>query len=211
MDGTLSVPERPMALDRPDDEFEAGDAPPEPYLPPGGDVSAARAELAEPRTREEYYEALRAADGGSGDGGATGGGSGDGHPGTADSRTDDSGWDAVDAADRPSPEAIRVSPERTTHILDGDGTGGGHRHGTGNPGKTEFPASWDDKKIINALLDVARRPDRPPKHQEWNDHCVARGTRDDVEVVVVIARDGQIWSGWPTPDSPGVVKNPKEP
>jgi hypothetical protein len=187
-----------MALDRPDDEFEAGDARPEQHLPPGGDVPAGRAGPAEPRTREEYYEALRAADGGQE---------------TADSGTDHSGWDAVDAADRPSVEAIRVSPERNTHILDGDGTegGGGHRHGVGKPGKTEFPAAWDDKKIIGALLDVARRPDQPPKHQEWNDRWVARGTRDDVEVAVVIARDGQIWSGWPTPGSPGVVKNPKEP
>jgi len=195
-----------MALDRPDDEFEAADARPEQNLPPSGDVPTARAEFAEPRTREEYYEALRTADAGSADAGSA-----DGHRETADSRTGHSGWDAIDAADRPSVETIRVSPERTTHILDGEPGGGGHRYGTGNPGKTEFPASWDDEQIINTLLDVAHRPDQPPKHQVWNDRWVARGTRDDVEVVVVIARDGQIWSGWPTPGSPGVVKNPKEP
>ena len=125
---------------------------------------------------------------------------------------DRSGWDSVDASDRPKAEDIHVSPERTTHILDGDADGsGGHRHGTGIPGKTEFPANWDDKKIIDTVVDVARRPDLPPKHQQWNDHWVTRGTRDDVEVVAVVARDGRIWTSWPTPDSPGVVKNPKEP
>ena len=56
-----------MALDRPDDDFEAGEARLEQNLRnggSGGDVPAARSEPAEPRTHEEYYEALRAADGG---------------------------------------------------------------------------------------------------------------------------------------------------
>jgi len=56
-----------MALDRPDDDFGVGDARPERHFRscgPGGDVPAARSEPAEPRTREECYEALRAADGG---------------------------------------------------------------------------------------------------------------------------------------------------
>src|SRR5436305_4284764 len=186
-----------MALDRPDDDDFGR---PERQVP-DGDVPGKRPEPAESRSREEYYEALRAAaDGGTADGG---GGAGE---------TDRSGWDSVDAEDRPKTEDIHVSPERTTHILDGEpGGGGGHRHGTGIPGKTEFPASWDDKKIIDTVADVARRPDLPPQHQESNDHWVVRGTRDDVEVVAVVARDGQIWTSWPTPDSPGVVKNPKEP
>jgi hypothetical protein len=192
-----------MALDRPDDDFEAGDARLEQHLrncESGGDKPAAPAERVEVRTRQEYYEALRSADSESADDGPA-----------ADTRTDHSGWDSVDAENRPPLDAIHVSPERTTHILDGDpGGGGGHRHGAGNPGKTEFPASWDDKKIIDALLDVARRPDQPPGHQEWNGRWVARGTRDDVEIAVVIAPDGRIWSGWPTPGGPGVVKNPKE-
>jgi hypothetical protein len=107
-------------------------------------------------------------------------------------------------------DALRISPERKSHILDGDQRGGGHRHGVGNPGKTEFPASWDDERIVEAIQDVARRPDQPPRHQEWNDRWVTRGTHDDVGIVVVIARDGLIWTSWPTPDSPGVVKNPEE-
>lgn len=123
-----------------------------------------------------------------------------------------SGWDSVDAPDRPPLDALRVSPERRTHILDGDAdsNGGGHRHGTGRPGKTEFPATWDDEKIIASVLDVARRPDKPPVRQDWNNRWVTRGTRGDVEIVVVTLRDGPIWTAWPLPGSPGVVKNPKE-
>jgi hypothetical protein len=225
------MPEYLMALDRPDDDFEAGEARLEQHLRsrgPDGDVPAARPEPAQPaesRTREEYYEALRAADGGPGDdepadnepadnepaGDRPGDDRSADDPHVADSRTGHSGWDAIDDANRPALDALRVSPERRSHVLDGDADGGGgHRHGIGNPGKTEFPASWSDEKIIDSLLDVARRPDHPPRHQEWNDRWVARGARDDVEVVVVIARDGRIWSGWPTPGGPGVVKNPKE-
>ena len=164
---------------------------------PGSDGAAARTEPAESRSRAEYYETLRAAVNGSDQTDA------------ADTRTERSGWDAMAAENRPDLDALRVTPERLTHILDGDATGGGHRPGTGKPGKTEFPADWDDKKIIDALLDVARRPDQAPGHQEWNDRWVARGPRDDVEVVVVMARDGRIWSGWPLPGGAGVVKNPE--
>ena len=44
-----------------------------------------------------------------------------------------------------------VSPSRRHHILDGEvrpnGTyGGGHRAGTGYPGKSEFPARWSDDR-----------------------------------------------------------------
>jgi hypothetical protein len=123
-----------MALDRPDDDFDDFDRPERQV--PGGDVPARRPEPPESRSREEYYEALRVA--------------------SADTAADDggeavdaerSGWDSVDAEDRPKTRDIHVTPERTTHILDGEpGGGGGHRHGTGIPGKTEFPASWDDKK-----------------------------------------------------------------
>ena len=70
-----------MALDRPDDDFEAGEARLEQHLRSrgsGGDVAAARSEPAEPRTRAEYYETLRAADGASGAGASDDGGPGDG-------------------------------------------------------------------------------------------------------------------------------------
>jgi len=92
-----------MAIDRPDDDFEAGEARLEQHLRngglrnggPDGDLPAARSEPAEPRTREEYYEALRAADGGSSDSSSADGRAADGSSGeesrVADSRSDHSG------------------------------------------------------------------------------------------------------------------------
>ena len=191
-----------MALDRPDDDFEACEARLEQHLRncgASGETPAVRSEPAESRTREEYYEALRAADDNLAE---------DAH--AADSRTDHSSWDTVDAANRPPVEAIRVSPERTTHILDGEPGGGGHRHGIGKPEKTEFPASWDDKKIMNNVVDVAQRPDAPPVLQHWNNRWVCSGTRDSVEVSVIVLRSGEVWTAWPEEGSPGVVRNPKK-
>lgn len=193
-----------MALDRPYEDG-ASDALPERRADrdrPAADAARARAALAEPRTRAECNEALRAADGGSGHDGE--------NRRPAGSETDLSGWDAADGTpDRPPWDGFRVTPERATHILDGDADGGGgHRHGTGRPGKTEFPASWDDTKITDTVLDVARRPDRPPVHQHWNDRWLCVGTRDSVEVSVVVLRGGEVWTAWPEEGSPGVVRNP---
>lgn len=196
-----------MVFDRASEDADGpGEARPEPHLHhgrTGGDAHAANAEPAESRSRAEYYEALRAADSGSDQGS-------DSPPEAVDAQEDKSGWDAVDAEKRPPLDALRASSERTKHILDGDDTGGGHRHGTGNPGETEFPASWSDKKVIDTILDVAHRPDEPPIYQDWNKRWLARGTREEITTMVVIAGDGQIWTGWPRPGGPGVVKNPKE-
>jgi hypothetical protein len=159
----------------------------------GADAGAVLAGPADARSRTEYYEVLRATVNGT----------------DQARRPERSGWDTIDIEKRPDLDALHVTPERQTHILDGDSTGGGHRHGTGKPGKTEFPATWGDAKVIDTLLDVARRPDQTPEHQEWNGRWVARGTRDDVEVVAVIAPDGRIWSAWPLPGGAGVVKNPE--
>jgi Bacterial EndoU nuclease len=179
MVGIRNVSAAVMALDRPDDDF----ARPERQVA-HGDVPAARSEPVESRSRAEYYEVLRAAD------------------------VDRSGWDSVDAADRPPAEDINVSAERITHILDGDKTGGGHRHGVGKPGKTEFPASWDDERVIANVLDVARRPDKPPTHQDW-DTWLCTGTRDAVNVWAVVERSGDILTGWSEEGGPGVVRNPR--
>jgi hypothetical protein len=207
-----------MALDRYDDGPDGRhDGQPEQrhrrHDGSAGDVPAERPEPAAPaesRTRAEYYEVLRAADGQP----ASDRDHDDAAPADApaDARQDRSGWDAVDPAKRPPLDALRVTPERSAHILDGEANGqGGHRHGTGHPGKTEFPASWDDTKVMDNVLDVGRRPDQPPIYQTWNDRWLARGTRDEVEVVVVVAGDGRIWSGWPRPGGPGVVSNPRRP
>jgi hypothetical protein len=220
-----------MASDRYDDGADGPrDVQPEQHRRPGGSAGDAAADRAEPaglpesRSRAECYAALRAADGQPEDrragqpadgraGQEAHGRAADGREGQAgDARPDRSGWDAVEPGKRPPLDALRVTPERVTHILDGDQDGrGGHRHGTGNPGKTEFPASWDDQKIMDNVRDVARRPEQPPIYQSWNGRWLARGTRDDVEVVVVVAGDGRIWSGWPRAGGPGVVTNPRRP
>lgn len=159
---------------------------------------------AEVRSRAEYYEVLRAQDQQ-----LTGSDRTEAASSTTRTR---SAWniEAVeDHPDRPSLDSLRTTPERTKHILDGDSWGGGHRHGTARPGKTEFPAGWDDGKIIGNVRDVARAPDDPPVFQpnhRWRLH----GQRDDVGINVVVLPDGRIWSAWPDADSPGVVKNPKE-
>jgi len=187
-----------MALDRPDDDFDR----PERELPadrPGGDVPAPRSEPVESRSRAEYYEVLRAASDGE-----------TAHDGRRAADADRSGWDSVDAEDRPKAEDIHVTPERTTHILDGDANGGGgHRHGVGKPGKTEFPASWADERVIANVLDVPRRPDKPPIHQDWNNTWLCTGTRDAVDVWAVVERSGGILTGWPGEGGPGVVRNPR--
>ena len=211
-----------MAFDRYDDGVDGpGEAKPEQRFRGGGqdaDAAVGRTQLAEPRTRQEVYEALRAADGrpvqGSDNQRAPAEARTDAPDARtdapADPRTDRSGWDAIDAEERPPPDAFRVSSERTVHILDGNSTGGGHRHGVGSPEKTEFPAIWDDKKIMGNVLDVARRPDSPPVLQHRNDRWVCTGTRESVEVSVVVLRSGEVWTAWPEEGSPGVHRNPRK-
>ena len=192
-----------MALDGPNGSGTC-DGRPERSLRLGGpdaDTAGARAEPAEPRTRAEYYEALRPAHGEAA--------RGDEKP--ADRQVGRSGWDATAEDDRPPRDGFRVSAERTRHILDGDpGGGGGHRSGTGKPGKTEFPASWDDGKIMSHVLDVARHPDSPPVHQHRNDRWLCSGTHERVEVSVVVLRSGEVWTAWPEEGGPGVVRNPRK-
>ena len=200
----LCTPERLVTLDRPGDEGDVPhEAQPDRLRHPGSapKVEPGRPEPAEARSRAEYYEALRVADG---------------RPEQvrdpdqpATQQTGQSGWDTIETGNRPSLDALRVTPERAEHILDGEPEGGGgHRRGIGSPGKTEFPAGWDDQKIIDHTLDVARRPDSSPVHQDWNDRWLCVGTRDGVEVSVVVLRSGEIWTAWPEEGGPGVVRNP---
>jgi hypothetical protein len=213
-----------MALDNYDDGVDGAK-----HLRGGGPdagAAAGRIEPAETRTRQECYEALRAADGrpvqasdakrasaevrtdASGEA-RTDSPAGARTDAPGEPRTDRSGWDAVDSGQRPPLDAIRITPVRIVHVLEGDKTGGGHRHGTGKPGKTEFPAGWNDDKIIDSALDVARKPDKPPVRQDRNDTWLCSGTRANVEVSVVVARSGEIVSGWPEEGGPGVVRNPR--
>jgi hypothetical protein len=190
----------PMALDGPG---HAADGTGADRRGPGADATVLNREPAEARTRAEYHAAVRGPDD------RTIRPDEDHRTGT--DRPERSGWDTVDAENRPPPDAIRITPERSTHILDGEPNGGGgHRHGTGKPGKTEFPASWPDEKILDKVLDAAQRPDSPPVYQHWNDRWLCVGTRDSVEVSVIVLCSGEVWTAWPEEGGPGVVRNPRK-
>jgi Bacterial EndoU nuclease len=195
---------KPMAVDRPadDDPEEISRSRREKQHEHGrlpADGMSAETEIAEPRTRAEYYQALRAAV--------------DQQvlavhaESTSADTSPRSAWNNADALTRPPLEALRMPPERAIHILYGDATGGGHRYGTSTPCKTEFPASWDDDRIVNAITFVARSPENV--HQQWNQRWKARGEFDNVRITVIIEPDGTIWTAWPEEGSPGVVRNPE--
>jgi hypothetical protein len=204
-----------MALDGPYDDGTT-DAKPEVRLDrggPGADTGAVLPRPTELRTRAEYYETLRAADNRSGQPAENHRDADSGVDRRADLGAErqawTSGWDAVDAEGRPPPDSIHISSERASHILDGDRWGGGHRHGTGRPDKTEFPAHWDDERIIDRITDVARFPDVQPvlqANQRWR----ARGERDGVAITAIVHPDGRIWAAWPEEGSPGVIRNPRK-
>lgn len=97
-----------------------------------------------------------------------------------------------------------ATSDRRTHILDGDPNNlksGGHRFGTGRSGKSEFPATWSDNKIMHEISDVATDP-ASIRHMEGR-HMIIRGTREGVDIQVV-TKHGKIISGYPinTPRNP---------
>jgi hypothetical protein len=114
-----------MAVDGP-----FGPDTPEGGVRPRSADAPARTGTAEARDRAACYEALLKAD--------------EQQSGRQDHvaiRASRSAWDdgpTASHSDRLAPDSIELPPERAGHILDGDAWGGGHRHGTGRPGKTEF-------------------------------------------------------------------------
>ena len=97
-----------------------------------------------------------------------------------------------------------VTPKQRKHILDGDGKGsGGHRPGTGESGKSEFPKGWNDEKIIHEISDVAT--DLNSKRDKRSDgRTVVDGTRDGVLIRVILDVHGKIVTGYSlnTPKNP---------
>ena len=96
-----------------------------------------------------------------------------------------------------------ASPQRRRHILDGDATGGGHRPGTGNPGKSEFPAGWSDDRIMHEISDVATDPSLTPRPGRGG-RTIVEGTRDGIDIRVIQEANGDIVTGYPT----NVPRNP---
>jgi RHS repeat-associated protein len=106
----------------------------------------------------------------------------------------------------PEEKPSLVEPDRAEHILEGDATGGGHRAGTGKPGKSEFPSDWSDERILGEISDVATDPGstRTPGTGKKE---VVRGTRGGVDIEVVVHPDRGIITGYPT----NRPRNPKAP
>jgi hypothetical protein len=92
------------------------------------------------------------------------------------------------------------------HILDGDATGGGHRFGTGKPGKSEFPSSWNDNKILREGADVLTDPKSVWSTPDGRGYITTTGTRDGIDIKVVFdTKHNRIVSVFPT----NVPRNPR--
>jgi len=79
--------------------------------------------------------------------------------------------------------------------------------GAGTPGKTEFPESWSDDDILDAIREVAGNGavDRPA-HREGD--LVIVGEVDGVIIEVVVQPNGEVRTAYPL-SGKGVVRNPR--
>jgi len=87
------------------------------------------------------------------------------------------------------PGDATLAEDRRRYILDGNGRGGsGHGPNRTTPDKSTFPSDWSDERTIGAIKDVANDPAsvREPARGE---RTAVRGTRDGVEIEVIIGRD----------------------
>lgn len=94
-----------------------------------------------------------------------------------------------------------TDPKARKHILEGDGpnAGGGHRPGTGKPGKSEFPQGWNDEKILDALSDIATDPKVQWSKPDKRGYITGTKTIDGIDVTVVYdTSTKRIVSGCPT-------------
>jgi len=100
--------------------------------------------------------------------------------------------------------ASAISPQRRTHILYGDATGGGHLFGTGKPCKSEFPKHWDEETIIKEV-DLIAANDNLNWEQQRNGYYVTEQKVGTVNVRVVKGRKNeQVITAYPT----NVPRNP---
>lgn len=101
-------------------------------------------------------------------------------------------------------EASIISPERRTHILYGDATGGGHLYGQGKPCKSEFPQHWSEETIIKEVELIAAN-DNLNWEQQRNGYHVTEQQIGTIKVRVVKDREAKnVITAYPT----NVQRNP---
>lgn len=103
-------------------------------------------------------------------------------------------------------EAVNLaSSQRTTHILTGDATGGGHLF-PGGAGKSSFPQNWSGDRVMHEISDVATDPLSLVVPGRGG-RSVVTGTRDGIDMTVILEsqkKGGEIITGFPT----NVPRNP---
>lgn len=98
-----------------------------------------------------------------------------------------------------------ASSQRTTHILTGDTTGGGHLF-PGGAGKSAFPQNWSADRVMHEISDVATDP-LSSFITGRGGRTVVNGTRDGIDIRVILGSQregGGIITGFPT----NVPRNP---
>ena len=109
---------------------------------------------------------------------------------------------------RPS-EIQMMTDDDLEYILDGDEMGaGGHRSGAGIAGKSEFPSSWDEGKVRQAIEAILWGPVEPNITLS-KDGVVFRGLIDGVIVAIPVHDYGRYWevaTAYPL-SGVGVVRN----
>lgn len=94
--------------------------------------------------------------------------------------------------------ASAITPERRTHILYGDATGGGHLYGAGKPCKSEFPKHWDEETVIKEVELIAAN-DNLNWEQQRNGYYVTEQNVGTVKVRVVKGRNNEkVITAYPT-------------
>lgn len=121
---------------------------------------------------------------------------------------DTSGPNIVTMENPHSIDNVSIPEDRARHILDGEGRSGGHRYGTGTPGKTEFPVSWSDDDILDAIRLVAGSGTViGPAHREGD--LLITGEVNGVTIRVVVRPIGEVRTGYPV-SGEGVIENPRQ-
>ncbi len=122
-------------------------------------------------------------------------------------RLDEAGPNIVTMDNPHSIDSVSIPEDRAKHILEGEGRSGGHRSGTGIPGKTEFPASWSDDDILDAIRQVAGTGVViGSAHRE--DDLLISGEVNGVTIRVVVRPNGEVRTGYPVLGQ-GVIENPR--